>query len=408
MNILIPNATSPRNIGDREMTGVLLSMLKETFPKAQIMMYSFDPVLMRKETGLNTKHSLYSYTAFQDDIFWKKMKRTLQLVLLIVQLRFNLPLISFDDFIKQMISEYRRADLIVFSPGGYIRSQHGIKQAINLLMQLLPFYLSKLTNAKTFVAPISIGPFAAKWQERLACRVLGGLDTVISREKITFKLLKQNGAKNIRLSTDLALLGSVVRKKKNQDSRIVGFTIRQWSTSENHRRVLECLVDALVRLAKYERVIIRPIVQVHAPAYGEDDSISAKDVVNRLRKMGVQVLPILYVERMKKPTHAYKDLDLLVGMRMHSNIIAAISGVPFVAIAYEYKTNGISAQLNHDEYVIAFDDVTPEKLYELIKKAYIQKHKLRRKIRLALDKLQGVEAARIVREMNMVLPSVQI
>lgn len=390
------------------MTDILLSMLKETFPKAEITMYSFDPALMKKETGLNVTHSLYSYTAFQDTSFWMRVKRALHLVYVIVLIRSSLPLVVFDDFIKKMIVEYRQADLIVFAPGGYIRSQQGVKQAINLLMQLLPFYLSKLTKAKTLVAPISLGPFFAKWQVNLACRILHSMDTVIAREKITCTLLKRNGAKNVRLSTDLALLRTSKKKKKMQDSRTIGFTIRPWSTTENHKRVLECLVDAFVKLAKNEHIVIRPIVQVHAPAYGEDDSACAKEVVSRLRKKGAKVLPTFYVARMKHPSNAYRELDLLVGMRMHSNIIAATSGVPFVAIAYEYKTNGISTQLDNAEYVIDFDNVTAERLYKLIKKAYVKKNKLRKKIAQALERLQITEETRIIREMTMVMPAIQI
>lgn len=390
------------------MTDILLSMLKETFPKAEVSMYSFEPVLMKKETGLRVKHSLYSYTVFQDTSFWMRVKRALQLVYLIVLIRFSLPLVAVDDFIKKMIAEYRQADMIVFAPGGYIRSQLGIKQTINLLMQLLPFYLSKLTKAKTLVAPISIGPFSAEWQEHLACRTLNSLDTVIAREKITFTLLKRNGAKNAMLSTDLALLRTSKKKKKKQESRTIGFTIRPWSTTENHKRVLGCLVDAFVKLAKEEQIVIRPIVQVNAPAYGEDDSACAKEVVGRLRKKGVKVLPTFYVERMKHPSNAYRELDLLVGMRMHSNIIAATSGVPFVAIAYEYKTNGISTQLDNSEYVIDFDDVTAKRLYTLIKKAYVKKNKLRKKIAQALERLQVTEETRIVREMTRVMPAMQI
>jgi colanic acid/amylovoran biosynthesis protein len=70
--------------------------------------------------------------------------------------------------------------------------------------------------------------------------------------------------------------------------------------------------------------------------------------------------------KIKNVTHAkevYGGLTLLVGMRMHSNIIAATQGVPFVAVAYEYKTQGIASDLGLEDYSLVCEKVTGDTLY---------------------------------------------
>ena len=81
------------------------------------------------------------------------------------------------------------ADLVVFPGGGYLRSKKGITQSLNLLMYLAIFYFAKLGRAKLLVAPISFGPFAYKWHERISAHVLKKSDVIMVREKISFEMI---------------------------------------------------------------------------------------------------------------------------------------------------------------------------------------------------------------------------
>ena len=48
VNILVPNATSPKNIGDQAMLEVLMKLVKAAFKNASISLHSTDPNLHDK------------------------------------------------------------------------------------------------------------------------------------------------------------------------------------------------------------------------------------------------------------------------------------------------------------------------------------------------------------------------
>ncbi len=396
--IVIPNAASPQNVGDMAILKQLLRLLRKKFPKARIIIHCANPQLHTSGKGISFKPTVSYWALFEKTDVVSCFIRTFIVGSSFLRVRFGLPVPS-GKIPTEIFRDYKKADRIVFVGGGYLRAQKGLKQSLNLFSYLATAYAITSFKAVKVMASVSIGPFASRWQEWLTCKLLCRLDVIIAREKYTHDLLKRNGLKHVVISTDLALLRSVTLQRRATDSKVIGFTVRPWSTPKMHERVVTSLVSSFVRLGKHKQIKIRPIVQVSAPLYGEDDSTCAKEIARRLREKGIRVLPIRYVERMEEPENAYKDLDLLVGMRMHSNIIAATSGVPFVAIAYEYKTKGIFEQLDSSEYVIDFDEVTEKKLYALIEKAYSKKHTLRRRMLAAIDRLQKIEEARIAQAM---------
>ena len=86
IRILIPNATSPRNIGDLAMLTVLVSFLKGSYPESsEIIVHSSDPNLHR---GLNVKridHTLYSWAILSNK---NSLLRAGRLILLFLQYAF--------------------------------------------------------------------------------------------------------------------------------------------------------------------------------------------------------------------------------------------------------------------------------------------------------------------------------
>ena len=79
---------------------------------------------------------------------------------------------------------------------------------------------------------------------------------------------------------------------------------------------------------------------------------------------------------------------------MHSNILSATQGTPFVAISYEYKTEGISRDLGVEDYCIKVEDVSIENLYDLFMKAYKNQVYLKETLKKSLEKIRKEEAER--------------
>jgi colanic acid/amylovoran biosynthesis protein len=112
-------------------------------------------------------------------------------------------------------------------------------------------------------------------------------------------------------------------------------------------------------------------------------------VIAQLKKLNAGVLPIIKIKSVSHAKKVYGQLDLLVGMRMHSNILAAVQGVPFVAVSYEYKTEGIARDLQLGSVCIRCEEVNSNNLQKLVKKAFAQRGQLAKHMNDALLEIQS-------------------
>lgn len=394
MNILIPNATSPKNIGDLAMLESLISLVKSNRKKADIFVQSVDANLYKK-TNYTVHDTLYSWSVFSTSNTVQRIFRLLSIILVYLVLRMKLNVLRFFPAkLQRIINDYQRADTIIFVGGGYLRSTYGLKQSLNLCMQLLPFVFAKLFHAERIVAPISFGPFAYFWQEKLSAKVLHNFNPVCVREEISFKILKKYHIDNIVLSSDHALLlnGNVTaRKQRGSDHFTIGLTIRSWGSPVRQKKLTDAIIETFENVSKTISVRIQPIVQVDAAKYGEGDKEVTKRIVKKLIQRHNIVLPLKIITSLSEAMKIYASLDLLLGMRMHSNILAAIHGIPFIAIGYEHKTEGIAKQLVMEKYCIKSENVDTENLYRLFIDAYRNRHYLKHTLIRSVKTIQDNE-----------------
>ncbi|OGM20506.1 hypothetical protein A2714_03900 [Candidatus Woesebacteria bacterium RIFCSPHIGHO2_01_FULL_38_9] len=380
MNILIPNATGPTNLGDHTMLEVLLDLIESTKGKKKLMIHTKNPELYERKYARIIAPSIYHYVALSKINLIVRTLRMIKILMYsqIVKNR-SRPFISKrSDTAVKIMNDYIQADVIIFAGGGYLRSQKGMRQSLNLLLQLVPFIVAKSVKRKIIVAPNSFGPFAYHWQLKLTAKVLNDCDVVAVREEKSYTLMKSYGVKNLHLLNDLALL---VKKTKptNKKNKIIGFTIRNWLRSRVEQDKLEfSYAHALTRLSKRTGVTIQPIIQVASPDFPfEDDKEAVRRVYNRLRDGHVPVSVPIKLKSVKHAANVYGCLDLLLGMRMHSNILAATQGVPFVAVSYEHKTHGITKQIGMEKYCISCEKIDGDVLYKLLMVVYRNRKRLR-------------------------------
>ena len=378
MNILIPNATSKRNIGDLAALESLVHLLRKNFSQdAFITIHSYEPNAHDPTLANRINHTLYDWVAFADTRVFVRIFRLISLIIHYFTNRLNVAILKRGK-LQELIDDYKNADLIVFVGGGYLRPKKGVLPSINLLMLLSLFEFAKLFPAKKIVCPMSFGPFAYEWQERIAVKALRGLDVVSVRESPSYDLLnKKYGLDNVFLSCDFALLiNGLHRVKHVNKSPILGFTIRRWFDGKKQDDFERSFAEAIIQFVKAFCVQVQPIIQVDGQSRMEFDEIVTEKIAAHLKKDGISVLPTIKVTSVKQGLMGYAELDILLGMRMHSNILAAVVGTPFVAVSYEYKTEGIAEQLGVSQYVIKSEDVDENKLFGLLLSAYKNKDAL--------------------------------
>ena len=243
---------------------------------------------------------------------------------------------------------------------------------------------------KKIIAPISFGPFAHKWQERLSGRVIKNFDIIMAREKYSYKILKKYTSQNLLLSADTSFLLKYPRKKPSSKKLILGFTIRKWFDRANQEEFEENFAKALIQFSKKSHCVIQPIVQVDAPEYGDVDLVITKNIMKILHQNEIKTNPIVLVNKLST-IKIYKKVDLLLGVRMHSNILAALQGTPFIAVSYEHKTIGISKSLDIGNYCIDIKKANSNALYKKLILLEKEREEISKKLYFSLGKIRTRE-----------------
>jgi colanic acid/amylovoran biosynthesis protein len=258
------------------------------------------------------------------------------------------------------------ADVIVACGGGYLYE----KSALNLLLCLQTLRVPLLMAKPLAIGAQSIGPFRPNgWRARLTKRLLGnpGVRVIQVREEQSRALMEAWGlAAKTRLVPDLAFAFSEPRRRTRQDIGLtLGFSVRRWFRDEGKQKRFErAFAEALRRsAATCSRVI--GFVQVDGPELRDTDRPTTERVLGLLQ--GVSATASLVApETPSKMVEALGTLDVFIGTRMHSNILALLAGVPVIAVAYQYKTTGIMRMLGREKYVVDVNAIDPEHVNQLV------------------------------------------
>ncbi|MEN9407215.1 MAG: hypothetical protein RLZZ455_431 [Candidatus Parcubacteria bacterium] len=395
IKILIPNATGPSNPGDQAILHSMIGMLRKLPVMIdEIALHSTDHHLYKKSHGFKVKPTIYMWAGFQNKNPLVRMIRLMRLLLSYLTTKFGFSVVISRD-LRVILKDYKRADLIVFAGGGYLRSQKGLTQTLNLLMNLAMFQFAKLYRKKTIVAPISIGPFGYEWHEKLTARTMKEFAAVFLREERSYNVLKNYNVKNIIHANDLALLATHPRTKKtSRDTFIVGFTIRDWLPKEKQLRLETAYAVALSEFSKKTGALIQPIAQVDNNMYGDRDRDVAAHVIEKLHAAGVKTLPIKTVKEYPGDTIVYGEIDLLMGMRMHSLIFAILQNTPFVAVSYEHKTEGLMQTLGLSHLCVQSSKATEKNLRALLFEVYEKRDALKKSLASSLLRIKAEEEKR--------------
>jgi colanic acid/amylovoran biosynthesis protein len=362
--VLIPNGTSPTNLGDQAILTGFLNVIRENISDAQIVLQTYDPQLHAKNDFAVIRRSLPDWTAFASRNFFVRVWRLLQLIVLLCSRGKMSFMLSKE--LQIIAKDFYEADLILFTGGGYLRSRKGITQSLNVLLQLTMFYWANIVaqEKKRIVGPISFGPFGYRWLERITAKVLANCSHVLLREEISFERMSGYDVKNIGMASDHALLLTPPVQSKLPSTPTIGFTIREWGTHEEFERFKKEFSRGVAQLTTHERATLIPVIQVDAEAYGEGDTAVVNEMVQLIAREGVNAGPVQKVTSVDDAMHLYGGMHLMISMRMHANILAAVSGTPFLGIAYEHKTTGIAKLLGLGDCVREMKFVDADWVFE--------------------------------------------
>ena len=227
---------------------------------------------------------------------------------------------------------------IVLSGGGTLIQN-------NTSTRSLIYYLAIIKAAKFFGKRVmlyanGIGPVTGNFNRKLVKIVVNSVDLITLREKFSYDDLKDIGVDkpDIYVTADAAFTIQGISDKEAEailekegvptEKEIVGVCIRNWNKSEygeNYVKELAKVCDRQVREGR--EVLLIPM------QYSKDVDISkrlAEQMQEKCSILGREYAPAQVVGIIGK-------LSLMIGMRLHALLFAAVKRVPMIGIIYDLK-----------------------------------------------------------------------
>ncbi|BCJ87838.1 polysaccharide pyruvyl transferase CsaB [Effusibacillus dendaii] len=241
----------------------------------------------------------------------------------------------------EIIRQLSRCDLLLMGGGSLLQDVSSPRSVI--------YYLGIVELAKRMRKPVvfyaqGVGPVHRPFSKYLIRRIVNKVDLITVRDDKSHDDLRKIGVLKppIHVTADPALAIDTSLFSKQHGAQILqefgvmpndtgtrkklaGIAVRAWNTSHPYRQILAQTCDAL-----YDRgwqILFLPM------QYPGDVEVS-QQVVNLMNR------PAVILDRkfsFRDISSLIANFDMIVGMRLHSLILAALHEVPFVPVSYDPK-----------------------------------------------------------------------
>jgi polysaccharide pyruvyl transferase WcaK-like protein len=278
---------------------------------------------------------------------------------------------------RAFIATFAGADLAIAKGGSYLYAMGGIRELVYLWRMLYPIRVAKMLSPRVVLLGVSIGEFRSPGSSKLARAVLGRGVELYVREQWSLDRAREElhlPVSSVRMVPDLAFLtrsratGAPASAPPESDGATIGVTVR------HHGFAAGGAAAARARYVGGTAEALRQLIDrgdaakvVFVPQVDEDASLAREiaGLVDRPEQVDLVEVRL----DLDALLAIYESLDVLLGARLHSVILAAVVGVPSVHVVYEpSKSQGTLALLGMEEFGILYEDVTAEQLVRLIRR----------------------------------------
>ena len=259
---------------------------------------------------------------------------------------------------EEVVDSY---DLIILGGGNMLMTLDDNNSTINRLNNYVDIAAKK--GKKIFAMDIGIGPFFNNSDKKLAIEVLNKCDYITFRDNNSYKLFCESGGNSgiSDVSVDPVFLANFDHEKKTRldpaiqvgvnifDSRLIGHDEREYKRKlKGYVTIVNKLIDNNIKVSLF--------------ITSKEDQAALDDTFRLIRdKRNVEKIEINGINQLTK---LYSTMDLLLGTRMHSMIIAYVIGVPLVGLSWQTKVTSFFNVIDEPESCFDFKEF--EKNHSLI------------------------------------------
>lgn len=247
----------------------------------------------------------------------------------------------------QVLCELIKADLLISGGGSLLQDIKGLRSILYYLGIIL---LAKLLGKPVFFYAQGVGPVQSYLGKVLVRLVINMVDEITVRDRDSKEFLAELGVRRSVWVTADPVLGLKVEELHRDaggkllkrtgidpgaelEKPIVAFAIRDWKGLQEYKKAIARVADDLVRQGW--QVLLLPM---HFPT----DVAACRELENIMEEESKVLKEKCSVEEMMG---VFTYLELVVGVRLHALILAAVAGVPFVAVSYDPKIDAFLKEM---------------------------------------------------------------
>lgn len=299
----------------------------------------------------------------------------------------------------QTLRAIRECDAFLLGGGGLFTDENPKAVIIWFMQALYPI----LKRKKLLCIGQSVGPLKRAWAVRMTRWVFRHATLSTVRDHASAELLKSWKIPNVHEFADVvfglspqmvshtadtgimehnAASSGISRTQASPRTRSILLSLRHWPhPDKNVLQEIASFIDWL-----YEKHQLNTIF-VPFQAYQAFDS----DIYKELKKL-VQhpenLLEQVYTENIEQISASMNEAELVVGMRLHSLILASLAHKPFMAISYSQKVSEVVKSLGIEKYLIDWKDFSAEKAKQIFDQLWGVRDQETVHLKAAVEKMQ--------------------
>jgi polysaccharide pyruvyl transferase CsaB len=293
------------------------------------------------------------------------------------------------------LSAMMSSDMVVFGGGSLLKEIEGgfLARVLYLLRILILLIVAKLLGRPSAMLGVGMGPIEQplfRWMSRLAANLV---DLICVRDTASRDLLISIGVQRpIHVTADPVMLlqGLPAADAAPSRDRPMVVVVPRYSLTDAELTSFAAACDHMVDTYN-ATITFMPFQTGYHARY--DDLAAINRVIEQMRSRAAAT--VVLPETAASALAVIGSADLVLSMRLHGLIFAALQGVPMVAIDYEVKVGNFMREIDLPRASVTLTDLVAGQMPAALDQAWAQRRATTAHLRGQLERLRAQSKATI-------------